>query len=115
MSRKVKKKILDERKGGFRAEYAILYKYAEELERSNMGSTIKVLPMRVPGDEKPKFKCIYICFATYKQGWKAGCRPVICFDGSSLKICVKGSCCGNGKRWEQSNVLTGMSSGGFRD
>lgn len=34
------------------------------------------------------FKGIYICFKALKDGWKAGCRPVIGLDGCFLKgIC----------------------------
>lgn len=55
MCTRMKKIFLDEHKGGFSSEYAMLYKYAIEFRRSNRGSTVEVLPIRVPSDEKSKF------------------------------------------------------------
>ncbi|KAL4587600.1 hypothetical protein LXL04_000472 [Taraxacum kok-saghyz] len=52
--------------------YSRIWDYAQELNRSNPGSTITV------------------CFKAIKDGWKLGCRRVIGLDGAFLKGQCKG-------------------------
>lgn len=64
--KRVKKQVLDKYRGGSREKYVMLYRYAKELRRSNKGSTVEVLPIRLSGHDKPKFKCMYVCFNACK-------------------------------------------------
>ncbi|KAK8656526.1 hypothetical protein V6N13_098473 [Hibiscus sabdariffa] len=65
--------------GNHKEQYAKLYAYLDELRQSNPGtSTICKL------DER-KFESLYICMQAMKDGFKAGCRPIIGLDGCHLK------------------------------
>lgn len=63
---RLKKQILDTQRGGFRVEYAMLHRYIKESRNSIIGSTMDVVPLKQPGDEKPKFKAMYVYFNVCK-------------------------------------------------
>ncbi|KAF2324492.1 hypothetical protein GH714_014807 [Hevea brasiliensis] len=60
-------------------QYAKLYRYKEELIRTNPGTTVEFQT------EKGKFEGIYICLATLKNAFNEGLRKLICLDGYWLK------------------------------
>ncbi|KAK8713725.1 hypothetical protein V6N13_148936 [Hibiscus sabdariffa] len=64
--------------GNYKEQYAKLYAYLDELRQSNPGTTTCKL------DER-KFERLYICIQAMKDGFKAGCRPIISLDGCHLK------------------------------
>jgi MuDR family transposase/MULE transposase domain len=69
-------KILAGKEG---AQYAKLQDYAAELKKSNVGSAIFYdLQYQV-------FRRAYICLAACKNGFLAGCRRILSFDGCYLK------------------------------
>ncbi|XP_052623081.1 uncharacterized protein LOC128128204 [Lactuca sativa] len=75
--------------GKLNEHYARIWDYAQELLRSNPGSTCKVGVTNNP-DDKNYFKRFYICFKALSVCWKIGCRKVIGLDGCFLKGQVKG-------------------------
>ncbi|KAK8578435.1 hypothetical protein V6N13_116279 [Hibiscus sabdariffa] len=60
-------------------QYSRIYDYLGELRLSNPGTTT-ICKL----DEKV-FEHFYICMQACKDGFKAGCRPIICLDGCHLK------------------------------
>ncbi|XP_022883793.1 uncharacterized protein LOC111400626 [Olea europaea var. sylvestris] len=60
-------------------QYKILWDYGEELKRTNTGSTVQI------EGSGHTFKRLYICIGACKEGFKAGCRPVVGLDGCFLK------------------------------
>jgi len=68
--------------GSFREQYKIFYDYAQEILRSNLGSTVKV---NVNDNEGQKmFKRLYVCLKASKDNF-VSCRPSIGLDGCFLK------------------------------
>ncbi|RYR25264.1 hypothetical protein Ahy_B02g058940 [Arachis hypogaea] len=66
------------------AQYALLRDYANEIIRTNPGSTVRISTDYVEGTGY-KFKRIYICLEGCKKGFSVGCRPFIGLDGTFLK------------------------------
>ncbi|KAJ1693179.1 hypothetical protein LUZ63_009877 [Rhynchospora breviuscula] len=60
-------------------QYSRLNCYASELKKTNPGSTV-VFDLR-----NSIFKRAYFCLAACKEGFLAGCRPIISLDGCFLK------------------------------
>ena len=78
--------LLDAYSGAFTTEYSELEAYADELLRSNSGSTVKVdLCKDELSKGKRVFKIIFVCLDACKKRWKAGCWPIIGLDGRCLK------------------------------
>ena len=75
--------------GKLTEHYGRVWDYADELLRSNPGSTCKVGVTSNP-DGKNYFSRFYICFKSLSECWKRGCRRVIGLDGCFLKGQVKG-------------------------
>lgn len=69
--------------GHYIDQYNNLASYRQEILRSNPGSTIEIKTM-MDGAIR-RFHRMYICFAACKEGWKMGCRPLICLDGCHIK------------------------------
>ncbi|XP_062011844.1 uncharacterized protein LOC133728443 [Rosa rugosa] len=74
--------------GSIEDQYNLLESYAHELKKRNLGTSIW-MQTEIDG-EITRFKRIYICFEALKQGWRAGCRPIIGLDGCHLKGAYKG-------------------------
>ncbi|KAK8696362.1 hypothetical protein V6N13_001498 [Hibiscus sabdariffa] len=65
--------------GNHKEQYAKLYAYLDELRQSNPGTTT------VCKLDERKYERLYICMQAMKDGFKAGCRPIIGLDGCHLK------------------------------
>ncbi|KAL8472411.1 hypothetical protein ACS0TY_029569 [Phlomoides rotata] len=65
------------------AQYAKLWSYANELRKTNPGSTV-ILGTSVD-IEVTVFSKFYVCFDAMKRGFRAGCRPILGIDGCHLK------------------------------
>ncbi|CAI9273729.1 unnamed protein product [Lactuca saligna] len=75
--------------GKLEEHYAKIWDYANEILRSNPGSTCKV-GVSVNPDGVNYFERFYVCFKALKDGWNTGCRRVIGLDGCFLKGQIKG-------------------------
>ncbi|KAL0386107.1 UNVERIFIED_CONTAM: hypothetical protein Sradi_3005000 [Sesamum radiatum] len=80
---RAKKAALKEIEGSPEWQYARLWDYADELRKTNPGSTVIVGTEQIDGDER--FNRFYMCFGALKAGFRAGCRPIIGVDGCHLK------------------------------
>ncbi|KAL2226675.1 UNVERIFIED_CONTAM: hypothetical protein Sindi_2026200 [Sesamum indicum] len=69
-------------------QFTKLWDYAEELRKTNPGSTV-ILGINDENGQN-KFETFYVCFSALKQGFLGGCRTVICVDGYHLKGPHKG-------------------------
>nr|KAJ0200676.1 hypothetical protein LSAT_V11C600320910 [Lactuca sativa] len=87
--RRAKKYALQLITGTLVEHYAKLWSYAEEIWRSNPGSTVKLDVNHMP-DGKNYFSKFYVCFNALKKGWKERCRNIIGLDGWFLKGICKG-------------------------
>ncbi|KAL3358882.1 hypothetical protein AABB24_015792 [Solanum stoloniferum] len=92
-SYRAKKKATKLITGTKEEQFNMLWDYCAELRRSNSGTTCILKmddnpTMMVRG--KKRFLRLYICHAATKQGFLAGCRPIIGVDGCHLKGHQKG-------------------------
>ncbi|KAK8557994.1 hypothetical protein V6N13_050344 [Hibiscus sabdariffa] len=62
----------------------MLYDYLGELRLTNPGTTT------ICKLDDMVFEIVYICMQACKDGFKAGCRPIICLDGCHVKGYHKG-------------------------
>ncbi|XP_074300885.1 uncharacterized protein LOC141632222 [Silene latifolia] len=72
-------------------QYARVWDYVAALLKYNPGSTAIVM---VDNIERPPpiFQRMYICFKAVKDGFLAGCRPLVGVDGFHLKGAYPGMC-----------------------
>ncbi|XP_021747874.1 uncharacterized protein LOC110713735 [Chenopodium quinoa] len=65
-------------------EYEQVWDYAVSILKYNPGSTTVV---KVDGVQNPQpvFQRLYVCLQACKQGFMAGCRPILGVDGAHLK------------------------------
>ncbi|XP_015952913.1 uncharacterized protein LOC107477416 [Arachis duranensis] len=70
--------------GTEKEQYGKLHNYLSELLKANPGSTCTMSTHPQP-EGLPKFRSLYICLEACKRGFKHGCRPFICLDGTFLK------------------------------
>ncbi|GKA97220.1 hypothetical protein Tco_0825114 [Tanacetum coccineum] len=69
------------------SQYDRLVDYCDELKRSNP-DTIVSMQVDPLANEKHLFNSYYVSIQQFKEGWKAGCKKIICMDGCFLKgIC----------------------------
>ncbi|KAH0639646.1 hypothetical protein KY285_036232 [Solanum tuberosum] len=92
-SYRAKKKATKLITGTKEEQFNMLWDYCAELRRSNSGTTCILNMddnpnMMVRG--KKRFLRLYSCHAATKQGFLAGCRPIIGVDGCHLKGHQKG-------------------------
>lgn len=72
--------------GTHEESFAMLWDYGHELKRVMPSSTVCIeLEDVEAGEERGRFKRIYICLGPVKKGYLAGCRPIIGLDGCHLK------------------------------
>ena len=88
--RRAKLLTLEKMQGDLREEYARLWDYLDEIERSNPGSTTTMKVARPFPNELPVFERLYISFDCLKKGFLGGCRKILGLDGCFLKGAVKG-------------------------
>ncbi|KAK8676193.1 hypothetical protein V6N13_034246 [Hibiscus sabdariffa] len=65
--------------GSHKEQYSMIYDYLGDIRKTNPGSTTILML-----DDKV-FLRMYICLQACKDGYKAGCRPVLSIDGCHLK------------------------------
>ncbi|XP_015956201.1 uncharacterized protein LOC107480560 [Arachis duranensis] len=70
--------------GDEKEQYKMLRDYGLTLLKTNPGSTFEICCTPQP-ESDPVFDKIYVCLNGYKNGFKAGCRPLIGLDGAFLK------------------------------
>nr|XP_009776971.1 PREDICTED: uncharacterized protein LOC104226639 [Nicotiana sylvestris] len=91
-ARRAKEKAIAMIDGHINDQFSILWDYCNEIVRSNPGTSVfmKLTPNETPN--KPmRFQKIYVCFATCKFGFKAGCRKIIGVYGCWLKGTMYGA------------------------
>jgi hypothetical protein len=71
--------------GDEEAQYNMLWDYANEIRRSNPGSSFFVAI-----DENSRFRRAYMCLEASRRGFLQGCRPVIFVDGTFIKTRYRG-------------------------
>ena len=71
--------------GDEEGQYKLLWNYANEVRRSNPGSSFYVSL-----DENARFNKLYMCLDACKRGFLLGCRPVIFLDGCHIKTRYRG-------------------------
>ncbi|KAK4394334.1 hypothetical protein Sango_1904200 [Sesamum angolense] len=82
---RAKRQALKKLEGSPEQQFTKLWDYAEELRRTNPGSTI-ILGV----NDVNRFEKFYVCLSALKKGFLGGCRPIICVDGCHLKGPHKG-------------------------
>ena len=81
---------MKEMEGNYLEQYSKLYDYAEELKRSNLGTTVVLDTDKERNPKVEFFQRFYVCFNCCKSNWIAECWPVIGLDGCFLKGLCKG-------------------------
>lgn len=72
--------------GTHEESYAQVWDYENEIKRVMPKNTVAIeLEDIETGQERDRFKRIYICLGPLKRGYKVGCRPVIGLDGCHIK------------------------------
>ncbi|XP_038682524.1 uncharacterized protein LOC119982974 [Tripterygium wilfordii] len=87
---RAKKKALEIIDGKHQEQYGKLRSYMAEVLRTNVGSTCNILVDRNRHEDPAVFKRIYMCLAPLRDGFLAGCRPLIGLDGCFLKTSYGG-------------------------
>ncbi|KAL0361686.1 UNVERIFIED_CONTAM: hypothetical protein Sradi_3853100 [Sesamum radiatum] len=80
---RAKRAALKELEGSPKFQYTRLWDYADEIRKTNPGSTVIVGTEEEGGEHR--FSRLYICYGALEQGFRAGCRPIISVDGCHLK------------------------------
>nr|XP_027117326.1 uncharacterized protein LOC113734809 isoform X1 [Coffea arabica]XP_027117327.1 uncharacterized protein LOC113734809 isoform X1 [Coffea arabica]XP_027117328.1 uncharacterized protein LOC113734809 isoform X1 [Coffea arabica]XP_027117329.1 uncharacterized protein LOC113734809 isoform X1 [Coffea arabica]XP_027117330.1 uncharacterized protein LOC113734809 isoform X1 [Coffea arabica]XP_027117332.1 uncharacterized protein LOC113734809 isoform X1 [Coffea arabica]XP_027117333.1 uncharacterized prot len=86
MAYKARTKARKNIKGSVAEQYAFVWEYAAELQRTHPNTTIDIQynPRNDP-DERPTFTRFYCCLGPLKKGFNEGCRPIIALDGCHTK------------------------------
>ena len=74
----------------YKEDYALLHDYVEVIKKSNPGTTCVVKACKNEDTGENQFVRFYVCFNACKQGWMAGCQPIMGLDGCFLKGVCKG-------------------------
>lgn len=83
--RRAKIKVNERMQGSYWDEYNQLWDYAEELRRSNKGSSIFVSVDWRQSMKNPHFKRLYVCLNMCGRGFLALCKNIIGLNGYFLK------------------------------
>ncbi|KAJ9546723.1 hypothetical protein OSB04_019266 [Centaurea solstitialis] len=86
-SHRAKAIAMNRLRGDFAEQYKGLRDYLQEVQRTNLNTTVK-LEFEVepnPESETRRFKRVYVCFGALKQGFKAGLRDFLGLDGAFMK------------------------------
>ncbi|RYR13129.1 hypothetical protein Ahy_B04g070283 isoform D [Arachis hypogaea] len=81
----VRRKAREEVHGRAIQQYAKLRDYCAEILRTNLRSKLSIIVDRPLLTHQPRFMRMYMCLDSVKQGFLAGCRPIIGVDGCHLK------------------------------
>lgn len=87
---RVRKAALDGVADQLREHYSRVRDFGYEILKNNPKNTVKISGTRLNDGDENKFKRIYICYASLKNGWKASCRPILRLDGCFLKTVTGG-------------------------
>ena len=82
IARRARATTADQVQGSFKEQFRRIYDYANDLLKSNPGSTIKLKVEDVQG--QATFKRFYTCLIACKDSF-VSCRPIIGLDGCFLK------------------------------
>ncbi|XP_021856243.2 uncharacterized protein [Spinacia oleracea] len=72
-------------------EYKRVWDYAKAIRMHNPGSTVVVKVVGID-NPPPLFQRMYICLQPCKEGFMAGCRPILGVDGCHLRGSYPGIC-----------------------
>ncbi|XP_074347127.1 uncharacterized protein LOC141685953 [Apium graveolens] len=70
--------------------FSRVWDFGHELMKINPNNTVKIAGTRVNDGDINRFQRMYVCYSALKNGWKAGCRPVIGVNGCFLKTVCGG-------------------------
>ena len=87
--KRAKIKALNGLEISLQAHYAKLWAYANEIIRTNPGSSCRVKVKQISVG-KSFFEGFYVCFKGLRDGWLEGCRRILGLDGCVLKTICKG-------------------------
>lgn len=76
--------------GSMKEHYMKVERYIQAVKGSSSGTTIQLVVDTSKQTNPPIFQRLYTCFEGIKQGWKEGCRRVICVDAAFLKTFLGG-------------------------
>lgn len=62
-------------------EYERVWDYVAPIKKYNLGSTA-IVKVSVVEQEQPEFQRLYVCLQACKEGFTAGCRPILGVDGA---------------------------------
>lgn len=71
--------------GDATGQYQRVWDYVETIRKHYPGSTAVVKTEVVDNSQDPLFQRMYICLQPCKQGFMAGCRPILGVDGCHLR------------------------------
>ncbi|KAI8546526.1 hypothetical protein RHMOL_Rhmol07G0125100 [Rhododendron molle] len=83
---RARQKVLKKLEGNIAKQYAMLWDYCHEIDRTNPGTSVYIhLKHDLDGMPTNVFQRFYICLAALKKGFKDACRPILGVDGCHLK------------------------------
>ncbi|GKV40422.1 hypothetical protein SLEP1_g48069 [Rubroshorea leprosula] len=88
--KKTKQQLKRTFEGASKAEYGMLFDYANELRSKDPEANIVLHAHRPIADVNPTFMRMYVCFSALKKVFLVGCKRIIGDDGAFLKGAHKG-------------------------